>query len=65
MLRWIPYATPAIAPHRWESRAKILQEYLDSLPPEELLHVRPDYYALTRGGNLGVPAGNPDEMHVL
>jgi hypothetical protein len=51
-----------------------LKAYLDGLPPEELLRVRPSYYALTRGWNFvnrrykanfnpdqpRVPAGNPD-----
>jgi hypothetical protein len=73
MISWTPKPS-APAPQRWQSRAEILKNYLDSLSPAELLCVRPDYYALrfgpgavsrsdTRKFNPNqprVPAGNPD-----
>jgi len=36
-------------PARWQSRAEILRAHLDALSPADLLHVRPDYYALRFG----------------
>ena len=59
---------------RWRSREEILQEYLDSLSPDELRQVRPADYWVKYGlpawqrecahkydpNQLRVPAGNPD-----
>lgn len=73
MIRWTQ-TTPASPPQRWRSRAEILKAHLDSLPPFELLQVRPDYYALRFGALTSqlqvarkfdpnqprVPAGNSD-----
>ncbi len=75
MLRWKPTFTPPAQP-RWQSREQILKAHLDSLSPDELLLVRPDYYwlrfgsrALNRDAALKanfnpdqprVPAGNRD-----
>lgn len=45
MVRWIPphsNQTPRFKP--WQSRAEILKQHLDSLSPDELRQVRPDYY---------------------
>jgi hypothetical protein len=62
------------ADRRWQSREQILKAHLESLSPDELLRVRPDYWA-QRFGPAGarhrylrkydpdqprVPAGNPD-----
>lgn len=51
MKRWIPQ-TPAPPPQRWQSRQEILNEYLDSLSPYEMLHSHPYHWALRYG-----PAG--------
>jgi hypothetical protein len=73
MIRWTPPA-PATPPQRWQSRAEIAKTYLGSLSPDELLRVRPHYWALRFGpaasASTGtkdynpdqprVPAGNPD-----
>jgi len=70
MIRWTP-KTPPPAAKRWQSRGEILKAHLDSLSPAELLHVRPDYYALRFGFGRSharkydpdqprVPAGNAD-----
>ena len=69
MKRWIPQ-TPAPPPQRWQSRKEILNEYLDSLSPEEMLRTRPYYWALRYGpggyarkydpNQPRVPAGNAD-----
>jgi hypothetical protein len=75
MIRWDrdPNTFP---PQRWQPRAQILRAHLDSLSPDELRRVRPDYYWLRYGqkawidsaarkANFNpnqprVPAGNPD-----
>jgi hypothetical protein len=54
MIRWTP-ARPAPPPQRWQSREEILKAHLDSLAPDELLHVRPDYWALRFGPALKGP----------
>jgi hypothetical protein len=73
MIRWTP-PTPTSPPQRWQSRAEIAKNYLDSLSPEELLRVRPHYWALRFGPAASastsskdynpdqprVPAGNPE-----
>lgn len=73
MIRWTP-KTPASTPQRWQSRAEILKAHLDSLTPDEVRRVRPDYYWLRFGyeawkrnhqrkyspNQPRVPAGNPD-----
>ena len=48
MIRWTP-ARPSPQPQRWQSREEILKSHLDSLPPDQLRHVRPDYYWLRFG----------------
>jgi hypothetical protein len=48
MIRWTS-TTPAPLPQRWQSRAEILKAHLDSLTPDELRRVRPDYYWLRFG----------------
>jgi hypothetical protein len=48
MIRRTP-TIPAPTPQRWQSRAEIFKAYLESLPPSELLRVRPSYYALHFG----------------
>lgn len=59
---------------RWQSRQQILKAHLDSLPPDQLLYVRPDYWAQRFGPAAAkdrysrkydpdqprVPAGNSD-----
>jgi hypothetical protein len=69
MQRWISQ-TPPPAPQRWQSRQEILNEYLDSLSPDEMLGSHPYHWALRYGPNgyarkydpnqPRVPAGNPD-----
>lgn len=70
MKRWVPQ-TPAPHPQRWQSRAEILKAHLDSLAPDELIQVRPDYYFWRYGpqsrnarkydpNQPRVAAGNPD-----
>ncbi len=75
MIRWNP-TRPAPPPQRWQSREEILKAHLDSLSPDELRSVRPDYYWLRFGyeawkrdqtwkANFNpsqprVPVGNPD-----
>jgi hypothetical protein len=48
MIRWKP-ARPAPPTQRWQSREEILKAHLDNLTPDQLLHVRPDYWALRFG----------------
>lgn len=48
MHRWTP-PLPPTAPQPWQSRAQILKSHLDSLPPDELMRVRPDYWTLRFG----------------
>ena len=48
MIRWTS-TRPAPPTQRWQSREEILKAHLDSLSPDELMRVRPDYYALTFG----------------
>jgi hypothetical protein len=48
MMRWAP-ARSVPLPKRWQSREEILKAHLDSLTPDQLLHVRPDYWALRFG----------------
>ncbi len=48
MIRWTP-TRPASPPERWQSRQEILKAHLDSLSPDELRGVRPDYYWLRFG----------------
>ncbi len=75
MIRWTSTG-PAPSPQRWQSRQEILKAHLDSLTPDELRRMRPDYYWLRFGyerwkreqaskANFNpnqprVPAGNPD-----
>src|SRR5215212_1824131 len=67
MKRWIPN-TPTPAVKRWQSRGEILKAHLDSLSPDELRHVRPEYY----WQRYGLPARqrelarkfNPDQPRV-
>lgn len=75
MVRWSP-PNPPPTPQatRWQSRAEILKKHLDTLSPEELRQVRPDYYWLHFGHDAWkreqarkydpnqprVPAGDPD-----
>jgi hypothetical protein len=48
MIRWTP-TRPAQPPERWQSLEEILKAHLDSLTPDELRRVRPDYYWLRFG----------------
>lgn len=48
MIRWTP-TRPAPPSKRWQSREEILKAHLDGLSPDELLCVRPDYWALRFG----------------
>ena len=48
MKRWTP-AKSVPLPKRWQSREEILKAHLDSLTLDQLLHVRPDYWALRFG----------------
>jgi hypothetical protein len=72
MIRW-KSAKPSPSPQRWQSREEIVKSHLDSLAPDELRRVRPDYYWFRFGqaAAIGasrkydpnqprVPAGNPD-----
>jgi hypothetical protein len=73
MIPWTP-TRPAPPPQQWQSREEILKAHLDSLSPDELRRVRPDYYWLRFGlaaakrnyarkydpDQPRVPAGNPD-----
>lgn len=69
MKRWIPQI-PAPPPQRWQSRQEILNKYLDSLSPDDLLRTRPYHWALRYGpggyarkydpNQPRVPAGNSD-----
>lgn len=45
MIRWIPTG-PIPKTQPWQSRQEILKAHLDSLTPDELRRVRPDYYWL-------------------
>lgn len=48
MIRWTP--PPALTtPQRWQSREEILKSHLDSLSSDELMRVRPYYWALRFG----------------
>jgi len=75
MKRWTPQVSSP-APQRWQSRREILNEYLDSLSPDEMLRSHPYHWALRHGPGSSryaaleerafnpnqprVPAGNPD-----
>ena len=48
MKRWTP-AKSVPLPKRWQSREEVLKAHLDSLTLDQLLHVRPDYWALRFG----------------
>jgi len=67
MIRWKPTNKARVARH-WRSREEIVRSHLDGLPPDELLHVRPHYWAVRFGSAAAkrkyapnqprVPAGN-------
>ena len=48
MIRWTSERSLP-SPRRWQSRQEILKAHLDSLTPDQLLRVRPDYWAVRFG----------------
>jgi hypothetical protein len=48
MIRWTP-KIPAPTPQRWQSRKEILNEYLGTLSPDEMLRSHPYHWALRYG----------------
>ena len=73
MKRWVS-DLPIPPVQKWQLRAEILKSHLNGLTPDELLSVRPDYYAVRFGwkslesdyarkydpNQPRVPSGNPD-----